>query len=195
MRGEVAQRRLTAQQYLELEPLSEVKHEWVNGELFAMAGASAAHNRICFNLAVTLGSALVGSPCRGYTSDQRVRIPSTGLYTYPELTFVCGEVEYDPFSAETLINPTLLVEVLSPSTEAWDRGGRFAHYRRLPSLSEFLLVAQDRLCVEHYLRQGDTWVLTAHSEPDAVLTLASWDAHVRIATVYSGVDLPPDPGR
>lgn len=190
-----AEVRLTPQQYLELEQSSEVKHEWVNGELFAMAGASVAHNRLCFNLAVSLGSTLSGSPCRGYTSDQRVRIPSTGLYTYPDLTFVCGEAEYDPYSAETLINPTLLVEVLSPSTEAWDRGGKFAHYRRLPSLREFLLVAQDRLCVEHYLRQGDTWVLTAHSEPDAVLTLVSWDAHVRIATVYSGVDLPPNPGR
>lgn len=190
-----AQFPLTPQQYLELERDSEVKHEWVNGELFAMAGASVAHNRLCFNLAVSLGSTLSGSPCRGYTSDQRVRIPSTGLYTYPDLTFVCGKAEFDPLNAETLINPTLLVEVLSPSTEAWDRGGKFAHYRRLPSLREFLLVAQDRIRVEHYIREGDTWDLTEYSQPEAVLTPKLWDAQVKLATLYARVDLPPDPGR
>lgn len=188
----------TPAEYLALEREAETKHELVEGEIFAMAGATAALNQLTFNLAGELRAALAGGPCRGYSSDQRVRVPETNLYTYPDLTIVCGEPEFDPNDSDTLVNPTLIVEVLSPSTEAWDRGGKFAHYRRIPSLQEYLLVSQDRPLLERYLRQGpagDEWLLTAVSSLEGVLTLGSIPVKLALSEIYARVSLPEHPSR
>lgn len=190
-----ARPRLTPREYLARERQAEIKHEFVLGEIFAMSGASPAHNRICFNLAGRISPALAGGPCQGYSSDQRVAVPGSVLYTYPDITVVCGEPEFDEYDPDTLVNPTLIVEVLSPSTEAWDRGGKFAHYRRLPSLREYVLIAQDRPRVECYLRRGEEWILTEFSGMDAVLTLASVQSQVPLTEIYDRVNLPEFPAR
>lgn len=189
MRAAAAQLHLTPREYLAIERVADTKHELVNGQLLAMAGASPAHNQVSFNLMTQLGPALSRSRCRGYSSDQRVAVPDSDLYTYPDVTVVCGEPEYDAGDPDTLVNPTLIAEVLSPSTEAWDRGGKFAHYRRLPSLREYLLVSQDRPRVERYLREGEEWLRTEFSPLDAVLTLISVPAQVPLAEIYARVNL------
>ena len=188
----------TPAEYLALEHEAETKHELVNGEIFAMSGGSPAQSRIAFNLTGQLSMALAGGPCRGYTSDLRVRVPETDLYTYPDLTVVCGEPEFDPNDSYTLLNPTLIVEVLSPSTEAWDRGGKFAHYRRISSLQEYLLVSSDRPLLERYLRQGtggEEWLLTAVDSFQGVLALQSVPVRLALGQVYDDVRLPEHPLR
>lgn len=193
MSAAISRIRYTPAEYLTLERDSEIKHELVSGEVYAMAGASPAHNRIVFNLATHLGVALLGGECQGYSSDQRVRVPETDMYSYPDLTIVCGEPAYDPHDSETLVNPTLLVEVLSPSTEAWDRGGKFEYYRRLTSLKEYLLVSQDRPLVERYVRQGPTgaeWLYTAYAHLDEVLTLDSLGVELPVVKIYDRISFP-----
>jgi len=187
--------KFTPREYLGLETRAEIKHELVNGQIVAMAGKSPAHNRVAFNLTAALGQKLLGGPCQGFTSDQRVSVPETELYTYPDLSVVCGEPRYDPGDPETLVNPTLLAEVLSPSTGAWDRGGKFAHYRRLPSLQEYLMVAQDRHRVERYVRQVEEWVLTEFSSPDDAVELSALGVQISLREIYDRVPFPEQPAR
>lgn len=144
--------RFTEAQYLVLEDASEDKHEFVNGEIYAMAGGSYRHNRICNQLAISLGARLRSGPCAAVGSDQRINVSDTGLYTYPDLAVVCGEPTFHPRSPVTVTNPSLLAEVISESTEEYDRGAKLAHYRRIPSLRVVLLVAQDRRDVEVHRR-------------------------------------------
>src|SRR4051812_39435033 len=150
---------LTAEQYLAIERKSEVKHEFYRGEMFAMAGASRAHNLIAFNFAVALGNQLADRPCEAYVGDMRVRIESTGLYTYPDIVVVCGEPKFLDGESDTLLNPTLIVEVLSPATENYDRSRKFAHYRSIPSLREYITIAQDRVWVERHVKRDGEWSL------------------------------------
>jgi len=186
---------VTPEAYLALEAAAEFKSEYAGGEVFAMAGGSPAHSQLAFNLGTLLGPALRASPCRGYNADLRIRVPETDLYTYPDLTIVCGEPEFDPRDPHTIVNPTLIVEVLSPSTEAWDRGGKFAHYRRLPSLQEYLLVCQDRPHIDQFVRQGEQWVLTEVSGPEGILRLHRLEESLPLAEIYDRVELPERPGR
>ena len=150
----------TFAEYLALEAKSETKHEYINGEVFAMAGGTPDHAALAAAVIRLLGTALLGRPCRVYTSDLRIRVLATGLATYPDVSVVCRPFEPDPEDANTAVNPVVIVEVLSDSTEAYDRGEKFAHYRRLPSLRDYLLVLQREARIEHYRRnEDDSWTL------------------------------------
>jgi Uma2 family endonuclease len=191
----------TPEEYLALERAADYRSEYLAGEIFAMCGASEAHNTITINseghntitinIVAAMHTQFVGRPCRVYANDMRVKVAPTGLYTYPDVVAVCGERRFEDGRRDTLLNPTVLFEVLSPSTEAYDRGKKFAHYRRLESLQEYLLVAQDEAHVEHYTRQGDNWLLSEVRDPGDTIRLPSIDCLLSLAAVYANVEFPP----
>ena len=181
---------LTPEQYLEIERKAEFKSEYYQGEMFAMSGAREGHNLIVWNLAAELHRQLRAKPCRAYINDMRVRVNATGLYTYPDVAAVCGEPQFLDENRDTLLNPSLIVEVLSPSTEAYDRGRKFEHYRSVESVSEYLLVSSERVSAELYTRQPDgRWLLTAAAHMEDSLDLQSVGAHLSLADLYEKVDL------
>ncbi len=183
---------LTPQEYLVRERRAETKSEYLRGEMFAMSGASREHNLIAGNVNRELGQQLRERPCEVYQADMRVKVSPTGLYTYPDVTVVCGEPRFEDAEVDTLLNPTVLVEVLSPSTADYDRGGKFTHYRRLASLQEYVLISQELPLVEHYVRQGaDEWLLTEQRGLDDVLVLPSIDCRIPLAEIYRKVNLAP----
>ncbi len=147
--------KMTPQEYLRFERASEVKHEFYNGEIFAITDASENHNVVAGNTFAALHSQLRQRPCKLYPGDMRVHIPATGLYTYPDVTVVCGTPQFDDKEFDTLLNPTVIIEVLSPSTEKYDRGKKFEHYRSIPSLREYVLIAQDEMRVQLYTLRND----------------------------------------
>ena len=176
---------LTPQEYLARERRAETKSEYLRGEVFAMTGASRQHNLIAGNVAAELHQRLRDRPFEIYQSDMRVKVSPTGLYTYPDVTVVCGEPEFEDAQVDTLLNPKVLVEVLSPSTADYDRGRKFTHYRRLSSLHEYLVISQDRPLVEHYVRQGqDAWVLTEERSLQAAVDLPSIDCQLPLSEIY-----------
>lgn len=179
---------LSRDAYLAMERASETKHEYVGGEIVAMTGASREHNLIVANAIISLGQQLRGRPCELYPSDMRVRVPAADLYTYPDVVVVCGEPQFEDDEFDTLLNPTLLVEVLSDSTEGYDRGKKFAYYRTLPSFQEYLLVAQHEVLVEHYARQGDgSWRFAALDSLDEGLDLAAIGCSLPLHELYDRV--------
>ncbi|MBF0552302.1 MAG: Uma2 family endonuclease [Deltaproteobacteria bacterium] len=178
----------TPEQYLAQEREAVQKSEYVNGHILAMAGAGRRHNQITFNLAGELRAQLKGRPCVAYVNDMRVKVSDTGLYTYPDLAALCGEPGFEDNQMDTLVNPTVIVEVLSDSTEAYDRGAKFAHYRRLPSLTEYVLIAQDKVCVEHYVRQGKQWLLSEVDGLDGIIQLDSIGCSLSLQEVYDKVE-------
>lgn len=185
-------KKLTAAEYLAIERKAEFKSEFYAGETFAMAGASTTHNRVKDNLIVQLGMRMLGGPCQSYSSDQRVLVDRTGLYTYPDIVIVCGEPEFADGDRDTITNPRVVIEVLSESTEGYDRGTKFQHYRQIPSLQVYVLVAQDEARIEQFVRQADgTWVLQIFADPAGAFTLATVGATVPLADVYRGVTFPP----
>jgi Uma2 family endonuclease len=154
--------KLSPEEYLALERASEQKHEYADGEIFAMAGGTREHSLTAANIIRELGEALIERPCEVHTSDLRVRVPS-GRYFYPDASIVCGRLELEDATRDTLLNPTLLVEVLSDSTEAYDRGNKFAHYRGLASFKEYVLASQKEPLVEVFRRQADgSWVMRVY---------------------------------
>lgn len=174
--------------YLERERIATIKSEYINGEIYAMAGASEAHNLIVTNTIATLHGLLKGRGCRIYSNDMRVKVPATLLYTYPDVVIVCGRRLFDDSHQDTLINPVILMEVLSPSTEAYDRGEKFAHYRRLESLQEYILIAQDKMRVEQYVRQTDgSWNLRIAEEPFGRITLEAIEGSLEVHDLYDQV--------
>ena len=180
----------TPEEYLALERQAQYKSEYYAGEIFAMAGASRWHNLIVTNVVRELSLQLKGRPCTTYPSDMRVKISPTGLYAYPEVTVVCGEARFEDTQQDTLLNPTLIVEVLSDSTEAYDRGGKFAHYRKLDSLMAYVLITQTKPHVEHYLRQPDNrWLLSEADSVHDTIHLPAIDCHLALAEVYDKVDI------
>jgi Uma2 family endonuclease len=182
----------TLAEYLAFEERSETKHEYYAGEIFAMAGASPTHNRLCFRLATLLGQRLEGSDCIGYTSDQKIWIAAAGLNTYADLTIVCGQAQYDPDHPILLTNPRVIIEVLSPSTMAYDRGEKWEFYQQLPSLLEYLLVWQDRAQIEQYSRQtDDSWRYLRIVGLEESITLSSIGCALSLAEVYSNIEFPP----
>ena len=184
----------TPEEYLRRERDAVDKHEFYRGEIFAMAGGSAEHSRIIANTIRHLGNRLDRSPRGVFDSNLRIRIPRSSLYTYPDVSVICGPLEYDPLDArrETVLNPTLLVEVLSPSTEAYDRGAKFENYQQIDSLREYLLVSQNVARGETFLRQPDgTWLYTAATGLQASVQLASLKIEVPLAEMYTGVTFPP----
>ncbi len=180
----------TPEQYLELERQAEYKSEYYAGEIFAMAGGSPEHSLIAANVIAGLHPQLLGKPCRVYNSDLRVRTTEE-LYTYPDVTVVCGEPQFSVEDPETLVNPTLIVEVLSRTTEAWDRGGKFEQYRQRESLQEYVLVAQDRPHVERFARQPNgQWLLSEVNGLEAVMALPAIGCELALAGVYHQVTFP-----
>ncbi len=176
----------TPEEYLTLERQAEYKSEYIDGEIVAMTGASRAHNLITVNLASSLHEQFKGRPCEAYTSDMRVRVnPRT--YAYPDVIAVCGEPEFEDEELDTLANPTVLMEVLSPSTEAYDRGKKSARFRKIPSLQEYLLIAQDRPFIEHYTRRNQEWIISDVAGLDATLELSSVDCTLALHEIYSKV--------
>ncbi len=180
----------TVEEYLALERAAEYKSEYLGGEIFAMSGASEPYNTITINIAGALHTQFRGRPCRVYASDMRVRVTSAGLYTYPDVVAVYGPREFADDQRDTLLNPTLICEVLSPSTEAYDRGKKFGHYRRLESLQDYLLVAQDEARVEHYTRQGDAWLLYEARDLGDTIGLPSVESELALAAIYENVEFP-----
>ena len=180
--------KMTVAEFLASERTAARKHEFLNGEIFAMAGASRLHNRVKENLIVQVGGRVWGGPCHSYSSDQRVQIPETGLITYPDFLIVCGEDEFSPDDPETLTNPRVIIEVLSPSTEDYDRHGKFTHYQRLPSLQEYVLFSQEEVRVERFVRQADdSWQLTVYADPAADFELMTVPLRVPLADLFRGV--------
>lgn len=179
--------RLTIQEYLILERNSETKSDYLDGETFAMTGASRKHNLISVNVLAALHAQLAGSPCEVYASDMRVRTPSD-LLTYPDVVAVCGEPRFNDNEFDTLLNPILVVEVLSPSTETDDRLTKLDHYRTIPSLAEVVLVAQDRPRVEHWLRQEDgRWLIEELADLGRGLDLPAIRCRLPLEAIYRRV--------
>lgn len=178
---------LSNAEYLEIERISEIRHEFLDGLVYAMAGESPEHSTICFNLAVITGGQLKDKPCRGFSPNMKVRVSSGDLYAYPDLMILCGEPHFHDRHGDVLLNPTVIFEVLSPSTETYDRGEKFARYRgQISSLQDYVLVSQDRARIESYSRQSDdTWLLTEVSGLEGELFLASIDCRIPLADVYS----------
>lgn len=178
------------QQYLAIDRQADFKNEYLNGEIFAMTGASRRHNLITSNVNSSLNSQLKGRQCEVYVSDMRVKVSPTGLYTYPDVVVACGSPIFEDDEVDTLTNPTLIIEVLSASTEGYDRGDKFGHYRKLDSLSEYILISQDKSNVEHYVRRPDNqWLLSEANDLQATIDLPSIKCTLTLADVYDKVEL------
>jgi Uma2 family endonuclease len=188
----VEKRRHTISEYLSFERTARERHEYLDGEILAMAGGSYNHSLILANLIGEIRNVLKGKPCRVLESNLRVRIPRTPLYTYPDASIVCGKPQFDPNDEanETVTNPRVLIEVLSSSTEGYDRGEKFTRYRQMDSLEEYVLVSQDVARVETFRRQADgTWLFSAYSGGEAVLKLTGLGIEIPLAEIYAGVEL------
>lgn len=183
------QQSITPEEYLAFERAqTDAKHEYLNGEMTAMSGASLEHNVIVTNLVISLGTQMRGRQCNVFSSDMRVKIPATGLYTYPDIAALCGPPQLEDEAGDTLLNPSVIVEVLSPSTEAYDRGAKFAHYQSVKFLQAYVLVSQDRLRIEVFRRQEDqNWLYSVAEALDSSVRVAVIDCELALADVYEGV--------
>jgi Uma2 family endonuclease len=187
---------MTPAEYIQLEEQTGERYEYWNGEVFAMSGGTLPHNLIAAKLNRKIGSLIEGKGCEVVGSDQKVVVLATGLETYPDLTVYCGQPHLAGANSLALANPVLLAEVLSPSTEAYDRGDKAAHYRRIPSLQEYLLIAQDRVRVERYRRVGNNdWLLSEFTALTDVIELNSLAILLPVAALYADVPLEPGPRR
>jgi len=183
--------RYTAEEYLELERAAEFRSEFHDGQIFAMAGTSMRHSRIVANVLFTLRLRIGDRDCLPLANDLRVAVEPTGLYTYPDIVVVCGPPRCLDNQFDTLLNPTLIIEIFSPSTEASDRGGKFAHYRRIESLREYVLVAQDRAQIERHTRQDEGWTSDTAVGLDAVLPLLWIGCELTLREIYDRVTFDP----
>jgi Uma2 family endonuclease len=181
---------LTPEQYLEIERAAEYKSEYFNGEMFAMAGGTLDHAMIASDVSGILRAQLRGRPCRIAGSDLRLQVSPDGLYTYPDIVVFCGKAKLADAHRDTITDATAIIEVLSPSTENYDRGFKFEQYRGLPSLKDYVVLAQNRVHVEHWTRQTDgSWNLRETSDPDAVIQLPSIECSFRVGEAYERVDI------
>jgi Uma2 family endonuclease len=184
--------RLTPEQYLEIEDAAEYKSEYFQGEMFAMSGATYEHNLIASNVNRHIGNQVAGRPCAVCPSDMRVHTPRTGLYTYPDAVVICGEPQFLGPKRMNLLNPTVIVEVLSPSTEAYDRGRKFEHYQSIESLREYLLIASDRVSVTLHRRQTESeWLTITAISLEAAIELESAGCRLMVRDLYDRVEFSP----
>jgi Uma2 family endonuclease len=176
---------LTPEEYLALERKAEYKSEYVDGVMFAMAGSSERHNLIAANIIISIGVQLRHRPCRVYPSDLKVRVPNSKRFFYPDVSVVCEEIRFADDEKDVILNPILIVEVLSESTAAYDRGKKFLSYQQIDSLHEYLLVSQDEVIVEHYVRQNnDTWLYTKAIGLEETIILPSIECEVALRDIY-----------
>jgi Uma2 family endonuclease len=181
--------RITPQEYLELERKAETRSEYFDGEVFAMSGARREHTKIVVNLATELNNQFMDRPCEVYAIDMRTKVSATGLYTYPDIVAVCDEPRFEDDHFDTLTNPQLIIEVLSDSTESYDRGKKFAHYRTVESLREYVLVSQTECRIERFTRQDDgNWLYTETTDPGGSIELASVACRLFLSRVYHKID-------
>ena len=185
-----AQTYLTPEEYLTWERKQPFKNEYYNGQIIAMSGASRAHNLITMNAANQFYTQLVAQGCEVYPGEMRVRTSPTVSYFYPDVTVVCDEPRFEDDTFDTLLNPVLIVEILSPSTAAFDRGEKFEHYKQLDSLQEYMLISQNRVHVERYLRQDTQWILTEFRKIDEVIHLLSNRCKLSVRDIYTLVKFP-----
>ncbi len=186
----VAHPYITPEDYLERERLAEFRSEYLNGEVFEMAGGTLDHGEVIGNLVRVLGNTLEAKPCRVVPAELRINVSQSGLYTYPDVTVVCGEPAFLDDLHDTITNPILIAEVLSDSTKSYDRGQKFHYYRGLSSLEEYLTVAQDEIQIEQYTRQPTgQWLLTETKDATAILALQSLDIEVKVSDIYAKVSL------
>ena len=183
-------RKFTLEEYIAIEEASEIKHEFRDGKILAMAGAAPDHVGIVSDLTYLIRSQLRGNQCRVYAADLRVCVTPEGRYSYPDLVVVCGTPVFDDTKPQALINPTLIIEVLSDSTAAYDRGDKFHDYRQVPTLTDYVLVAQDRAYIEHYQRQGESelWLYQAAEGLDATLLISGLNLSLPLVDVYAQAD-------
>jgi Uma2 family endonuclease len=183
------ERRYTLEEYLELDRTSEERFEFWDGEVFCMSGGSEEHDEIETNLLAFLKPQLRARGCRVFSSDMRIKVPSAPPYRYADLSALCGEAQFvEVDGVDALTNPTLIVEVLSPSTEAYDRGDKFTHYKSIPTLREYLLIAQHRPHVTHLFKQDDgTWIHAEANDLDSTIKLTSLDCELPLVEIYRGV--------
>lgn len=181
----------TPEEYLALERQAAFKSEYCDGWIFAMAGASREHKQICSNIVASLGSQLLDKPCSVYSSDMKVKIDLARSYSYPDVVAACDPQQFEDEQTDVLLNPKLIVEILSDSTEAYDRGMKFLHYQRLASLQEYVLVSQKSCQVEKYQRQADnTWLYGEFHSLDDIIALTSLSCSLTLKDIYRKVDLP-----
>jgi Uma2 family endonuclease len=183
----------TIEEYLARERVAPHKSEYYRGQIFAMSGGTPRHNTISGNLLASLRGRLRGTPCRPYNSDQRIRIPANGLSTYPGVSVICGELQLDSQDRDAIVNPRVMFEVLSKSSESYDRGKKFDLYRQLESLREYILVAQDEPQVERFVRHEDgSWLLTVLKGLEVVLELSTLACVLPLSEIYEDVTFGPE---
>jgi Uma2 family endonuclease len=180
---------LSAEEYLEAERKAIEKHELMNGKIITMQGASLKHNTITGNLIAEIGSYLKGKSCRVFPSDMRVNIPSTNSFCYPDLTIVCGKPELLDEHFDNLLNPSVIIEVLSPSTESYDRGNKFFTYQQIPSLKEYILVDTSAISIQTIIKKDDgLWKFETITEPTSLLTIATIEQQILLSDIYHNVE-------
>ena len=182
----------TPEQYLAIERAAEFRSEFYRGEMFAMVGASRKHNLIASNVGRRISEQFDGRSCEVYQSDMRVKVNKTGLYTYPNVVAVCDRPRFEDHQVDTLLNPRVVVEVLSPSTELWDRGKKFEHYRAIESLREYVLISQDHVLVERFALNADgQWALLDYRTLDDILILDSISCQIKLSEIYARISFDP----
>ena len=189
-------KRFTEAEYLEIERAAEYKSEFFGGEIFAMSGGTPLHSLIATNLTAEFRNKLKGKKCVPYNSDLRLKVEATGLVTYPDLSIICGAIQFAAGTDDTVVDPTVIVEVLSDSTEAYDRGKKFENYRQMPSLREYLLISQKEPRIEQFVRQENgQWLLRDAAGVESSLSLPSLNVTISLAEVFAGIKFAPSPIR
>ncbi|WP_423146460.1 Uma2 family endonuclease [Rubrolithibacter danxiaensis] len=174
-------------EYLQMEKNADAKHEYFMGEIFAMSGAGIAHNTICVNLLAALSNKLKGNPCRPFNSDQRIHIPQNSLFTYPDISIVCGNIETLNSDEYNILNPSVIIEILSLSTKNYDRGDKFKLYRDIPSLKEYILIDSESINVEAFrINETGHWELEEYKEAGTALNFPSLSLKIPLIEVYEG---------
>jgi len=183
-------KKLTPEEYLEIERNAEFKSEYYNGEMFALAGASYVHNRITRNISKALGLQLKGKVCEEFQSDLKIKEKISGLFTYPDVVVICGEPEFYDDEKDVVVNPAVIMEVLSKSTETYDRGFKFEWYRRIETLKDYFMVSQDKISIEYYTRNDDdSWTLKEFKKINQNIEIKSIGCILELKDVYYKVDL------
>ncbi len=184
---------VSVEEYLRREREAEERHEYDNGRIYAMAGESPNHSRVCVNVTGEVRARLKGKSCEAFSSNMKVCVIAAGKFYYPDLSVVCGEANYHDKEKDALLNPKVIIEVLSPSTEKYDRSVKFLAYQQIESLTDFLLISQDKPLVEHFERQaGGQWLYTPHKGLSESVPLPSIDCVLPLAEIYERVTFPPE---
>ena len=181
---------ISEKDYLEAERLALEKHEYFKGEIFAMSGASIPHNQIFSNSFLDIGTKLKGKKCQPFGSDLRIHIPKNTLFTYPDISIVCGEIETTDDQFDTITNPSVIIEILSPSTRNYDKGEKFTLYREIDYLQEYILIDSERIMVEKFIRNSDnSWQLTEYRTIEQSFSIATVSIEIQLLDIYEGVKI------